>query len=50
MAKADIPTREEATREAKMLCLKLFLCGPDRFSITDMGKLTELLTNEGFLK
>lgn len=49
MAKIEIPTKEDATQEARLLCMKLLL-SEDRFTIVDMSRLSEILTNEGLLK
>ena len=49
MAKTEIPTKEDATQEARLLCMKLLL-SEDRFTIGDMSRLSEILTNEGLLK
>ena len=47
MANVEVPTREEAALEARMLLMKLILGGPDSFTLSDLYRLKEYLTNEG---
>jgi len=44
----EIPTEEEAASEAKALCLKLLLC-PTKFTVIEMGRLKQIMRNEGYL-
>ena len=44
-----IPTEEQAAIEGKVLCLKL-LMAPDRFTLTDLARLQEIMAAEGFMK
>jgi len=48
MAKIEIPTKEEATIEAKVLTMKL-LIRPGDFTLGEVLRLQELLTAEGVL-
>lgn len=49
MDKIEIPTVEEAEREAKYLFFKLMLC-PEAFNILDLIKLNQILMAEGIKK
>jgi len=44
----EIPTRVEAEREAKVLCMKLLL-SPQTFTLTDLARLHELMIAEGYM-
>lgn len=48
MAKIEIPTKEEATIEAKVLTMKL-LIRPGDFTLGEVLRLQELLIAEGVL-
>ena len=41
---------EEAALEARMLLMKLILGSPDNFTLSDLCRLKEYLSNEGCLK
>jgi len=44
----EIPTPEEAEREAKYLVYKLILC-PEHFNILDLARLNQILIAEGYM-
>ena len=46
MEKNYIPTEREARVEGRSLILKLLIC-PDRFTVMEMSRLTEILAAEG---
>ena len=48
MAKIEIPTKEEATIEAKVLTMKL-LIRPSDFTLGEVLRLHELLEKEGYM-
>ena len=50
MANVEVPMEEEASLEARMLLMKLILGSPDNFTLSDLIRLKEILTNEGCLK
>lgn len=48
MEKMEIPTREDAEREAQVLTMKLIL-SPDTFTLLDLARLQELMIAEGYM-
>jgi len=48
MEKMEIPTREDAEREAQVLSMKLIL-SPDTFTLLDLARLQELMIAEGYM-
>jgi len=44
----EIPTKEEAEIEIKVLCLKLALY-PDSFTLGELATLQKYMENEGYL-
>lgn len=48
METVEISTEEEAASEARVLVLKLIMA-PDRFTVIEMGRLKQIMRNEGYL-
>ena len=46
----DIPTREEAKKEAQTIFLKLLLCKPDDVSAAEFVRMIEIVKRELALK
>jgi len=47
MAEIEIPTKKDASIEARVLCMKLMLC-PDQFTLFELSRLKEIMRAEGY--